>query len=229
MIVPLVAEEEWLKALEESPIWDPPDLPILLLAPHPDDETLAVGGLIASQRGRRIDVRVVAVTDGENAYKGTSGLGAVRRREQEKALERLDVPRNNIIRFEFVDGDVTSGENQLLSRLVPLVSSDTHLIAPWKHDFHPDHEVCGRVAEQLAHQTKARLTSYFFWTWHCGTKELIKDLKLVRFPLSRSDLQAKCDALLCHRSQLEHPSGEPILPLNLLQPAKRSYEVFQTS
>jgi hypothetical protein len=52
MIVPLVTEEEWLKALEESPIWDPPDLPILLLAPHPDDETLAVGGLIASQRGR---------------------------------------------------------------------------------------------------------------------------------------------------------------------------------
>jgi LmbE family N-acetylglucosaminyl deacetylase len=229
MIVPLVAEVEWLKSLEDSPIWDPPDLPILLLAPHPDDETLAVGGLIASQRGRGIDVRVVAVTDGENAYKGASGLGVVRRREQEKALERLDVPRNNIVRFEFVDSDVTSGESQLLSRLLPLVSPDTHLIAPWKHDFHPDHEVCGRVAEQIACQTKAKLTSYFFWTWHRGTTEMIKDLDLVRFPLNHSAIQAKTDALLCHRSQLEHPSGEPILPSNLLRPAKRSYEVFQTS
>jgi LmbE family N-acetylglucosaminyl deacetylase len=229
MIVPLVTEEEWLKVLEESPIWDPPDLPILLLAPHPDDETLAVGGLIASQRGRGIDVRVVAVTDGENAYKGASGLGSIRRREQEKALERLGVRPNNITRFEFVDSDVASGENQLLSRLLPLVSSDTHLIAPWKHDFHPDHEVCGRIAEQIARQTKARLTSYFFWTWHCGTKERIKDLDLVRFPLNRSSIQAKSEALLCHRSQLEHPSGEPILPSNFLQPARRSYEVFQTS
>jgi LmbE family N-acetylglucosaminyl deacetylase len=229
MIVPLVAEEEWLKALEFSPIWAPPDLPILLLAPHPDDETLAAGGFIASQRNRGVDVRVAAVTNGENAYKDATGLGVVRRLEQEKALKMLGVPRSSILRFEFVDSDVTAREDELFSRLLPLVSSNTHLVAPWKHDFHPDHEICGRVAEQIATETGAKLTSYFFWTWHRGSPELIEDLDLVKLPLNNSEIQAKAAALLCHRSQLEHPSGEPILPEYLLRPARRSYEVFQTS
>ncbi|TMQ55341.1 MAG: hypothetical protein E6K72_06525, partial [Candidatus Eisenbacteria bacterium] len=39
---------------------------ILVLAPHPDDESLAVGGLVQRALARGIDPQLVFVTDGEN-------------------------------------------------------------------------------------------------------------------------------------------------------------------
>ncbi len=116
---------------------------------------------------------------------------------------------------------------ELVDKLLPFVTKDTHLVAPWRGDFHPDHEACGRAAEQVAFQTGATLTSYFFWTWHRGTTTSLDKLGAA-FISSESSvhLQSKSKALQCHRSQLTHDSGEPILPENLLAPARRPFEVF---
>jgi LmbE family N-acetylglucosaminyl deacetylase len=226
MIVPLVPEEEWSRALTALPIWDPQPAPLLVLAPHPDDETLGAGGFIKSQCLRGAPVVVVAVTDGENAYGLDPRLGQVRRSEQTSALGALGVSSNNIVRLKLPDSDVASHESQLVRQLLPFVGERTHILAPWRGDFHPDHEACGRAAEQVANQTGAKLTSYFFWSWHRGTVELLRDLTLRLFPLDRQLLQSKAEALGCHRSQLEHVSGEPILPESLLAPARRPFEVF---
>ena len=64
MIVPLVSEDEWLAALEDLPVWAPAPAPFLVIAPHPDDETLGAGGFIAAQCLHGRDVLVVAATDG---------------------------------------------------------------------------------------------------------------------------------------------------------------------
>jgi LmbE family N-acetylglucosaminyl deacetylase len=226
MIVPLVSEEEWTDVLADLPAWDPRPAPILLIAPHPDDETLGAGGFVTGQCIRGGSVVVVAVTDGENAYGNNSLLGQVRRSEQVNAVERLGIPPGNIVRLELPDSGVAAYENELVKLLLPLVSPDTHILAPWRGDFHPDHEACGRAAERIADQTRSQLTSYFFWTWHRGTTASLRELPLRSFPLNNQLLQAKSDALLCHRSQLEHESGEPILPEILLAPARRRFEVF---
>ena len=221
-----VKETDWLQALGTLPTWDPPIEPVLIVAPHPDDETLGAGGLIAAQRLAGVDVIVAAVTDGEKAYGYTPGLAALRRVEQTNALALLGVPSGNIIRFGLPDSDVASREHELVERLAPLVSEHTHVIAPWQGDFHPDHAACGRAAQKLALQTGARLTSYFFWTWHYGTPTLLNNLPLRSFRLTEKLLLAKTEALLCHHSQLAHPSGKPVLPESLLGPARRPFEVF---
>jgi len=215
-----------MSVLGGLPIWHPTQRPIVLIAPHPDDETLGAGGFLAAQRFHGIDVTVVAVTDGENAYAGCKGLAAIRRSEQVGALARLGVPAQKIIRFGLPDSNVTMHGRELVERLVPLVSENTHLLAPWRGDFHPDHTACGCAAEEVAHRTGARLASYFFWTWHHGTIPLLSGLPLRSFPLTADFLEAKAEALLFHQSQLAHPSGEPILPPALLDPARRSFEVF---
>ncbi|MGA7313858.1 MAG: PIG-L family deacetylase [Silvibacterium sp.] len=226
MIIPLVPEAEWQTCLTRLPAWDPSCAPILVIAPHPDDETLGAGGLIARQRMRGMDVVVAAVTDGENCYPGCGGLAEIRRVEQEGALKRLGVESGKIVRLQLPDSSVSSKEEELVESLMSLVSSETHIVAPWPGDFHPDHEACGRAATKVAHKVGSPLTFYFFWTWHRGTTGLVKGLPVSCLPLDPDLLQAKTEALLNHQSQLVRDFGDPILPELLLAPAKRPYEVF---
>ena len=46
----------------------PPSGPLVLVAPHPDDELLAAGATLAAASDAGIEVRVVAVTDGEMSH-----------------------------------------------------------------------------------------------------------------------------------------------------------------
>jgi LmbE family N-acetylglucosaminyl deacetylase len=94
--MPRLSETEWAPLLNESTSWQPNDAPMLVVVPHPDDETLAVGGLIAIQRAKGVDVTIIAVSDGENAYEQNQGPAELRREEQICALERLGVPRSGM-------------------------------------------------------------------------------------------------------------------------------------
>jgi LmbE family N-acetylglucosaminyl deacetylase len=226
MIMPLVEEAGWLKALQALPAWLPRAAPVVIVSPHPDDETLGAGGFIASQCSRGIDVTVVAVTDGENAYSNSPELGELRKVEQEGALACLGVPKQKIVRFGLPDSSVESRETDLAERLSCMVTADTYLIAPWRGDFHPDHQACGRAAEEVSRQRGATLVSYFFWTWHLGEPSLLAGMNIYRFPLGEEQLRTKGRALSQHRSQLVRTGEEPILPERLLGSMRRSFEVF---
>jgi LmbE family N-acetylglucosaminyl deacetylase len=228
MIIPLALEPEWDPVWRSARSWRPPRNPTLVLAPHPDDESLAAGGLISMLISTGVPVRVIAVTDGERAYgnRPDAALAEVRRTEQTAALEQLGLKSDAIDRLGLTDSHVSREEKSLVEQLLPLVSEDTHILAPWPGDFHPDHEACGRAAEEVARLSGATLTFYFFWTWHRGLPSLIRDLPLRSIALSTHQQEAKRAAIGQHRSQLMHLSGEPILPEYLLWPARRSTEIF---
>jgi LmbE family N-acetylglucosaminyl deacetylase len=226
MVVPLVSEKTWANRLDGIPAWEPQHRSTVIVAPHPDDETLAVGGLIAALRQMRVEVTVVAVTDGEHAYAENAGLAQLRRIEQACALARLGVAEYKIVRLGLVDSGVAAQEDELAARLGTLIRAETQVFAPWAADFHPDHEACARAAASVSRAAGATLISYFFWTWHRGTVATVDGLALRRFPLSEETLRAKQEALACHASQLRHEPEPEILPGNLLWPARMSYEVF---
>lgn len=226
MIIPVAGETEWAEALRGLPEWQPADAPTVVLAPHPDDETLAAGGLIAALRARGVEVTVVAATDGENGYQANEGLAAIRQREQTCALARLGVEERQIARLRLVDSELVAQEGQLIEGLRMLVGAGMQLVAPWAGDFHPDHEACARAAAVVAREAGATLISYFFWTWHRGTAATVDGLKLRKFLLGEDLLKVKGEALACHASQLNHGPEPEILPENLLWPARMPFEVF---
>jgi LmbE family N-acetylglucosaminyl deacetylase len=226
MTIPVTSEATWLTALQPNAQWEPPPLPTVVVSPHPDDETLGAGGLIATQCRRGVPVTVVAVTDGEAAYPDSPGLGAFRRGEQERALAQLGVGRFRIVRLRLPDSRVAEHEDSLARMLSPLVAGNTLLVAPWRSDPHPDHEAAGRVAETIARSAGATLISYLFWTWHRNPVDSLASLALVKLNLDEELQAAREAALSQYRSQLAHESGFPILPKLLLAPVRRSFESF---
>jgi LmbE family N-acetylglucosaminyl deacetylase len=225
-IVPLTSEAAWLSELEGLVAWDVPFAPTLVLAPHPDDETLGAGGLIARLCEARIPVMILAITDGEGAYADTPNLGSARVLEQMEALQRLGVSASSIHRLHLPDRNISSHEDKLVDLLLRVVTSDMHLVAPWPHDFHPDHEAVGRAAARVAKQKHMLITYYLFWTWHRGEPAMLRGLETRKLALSDTEVKKKLHALQAHVSQFEHPDGQPILSPELVEPALRPFEVY---
>ncbi len=226
MLRPLTGEEEWLGRLQGVRAWRPPKAETILIVPHPDDEVLGVGGLIAYQYRRRVPTMVIAVTDGEAAYSDQQDLGSIRRVEQQKALAELGVRDDQTVRLGLPDSGVTSVESRLAQLLTPFITAETLVVAPWSSDHHPDHEACGRVAESLTRQVEGTLVSYLFWAWHHQLADNLMAQTVVRFDLDDHLQATKRLALANHESQLSRSTGEPILSESLLFPARRKFEVF---
>jgi LmbE family N-acetylglucosaminyl deacetylase len=226
VLAPVTTEETWMELLRAVPDWMPEEKSTVIVAPHPDDETLAAGGLIATQRSRQIPVTLLAVTDGEAAYPDVRDLGRTRRVEQARAAEALGIAHDAVICLGLRDSAIAESEPALADRIEACINSDTLLVAPWPLDPHPDHEACGRAAALAASRTGATLVSYFFWTWHRFGPECLNGLPLRRLVLSADASSRRARALTCHHSQLHRDEGPPILPEMFLAPARRSFETF---
>jgi GlcNAc-PI de-N-acetylase len=62
---------------------------LVVVSPHPDDETLGVGGLIADSANRGVPIVILSVTDGEAASTDRTRLGSRRQRELRNAMRCL--------------------------------------------------------------------------------------------------------------------------------------------
>lgn len=215
------------------PLWQPDSSPVLVIAPHPDDETLGAGALIATLRASNVPVTVVTVTDGENCYdvapEEREHIRYTRTGEQTAALARLGVGTSNTHRLHLEDSGLHLLEDELTAALMRHATPGMRLMAPWIGDFHPDHVACARAAAAVAQAKGLPLTSYFFWTWHRGEQSVLDEFSVRRFMPEAPALRAKSEALACHTSQLHRSEGEPILPARLLGPAYWPFEIFLPS
>jgi len=226
VLSPVTSEDAWLKFLDGAPLWNPRHRPLVVVSPHPDDETLGAGGLIAMRRRAGIPVSIIAVTDGEAAYPGVPGLAWTRRAEQESAAAELGVSAGSLVRLGLPDSRVTLFEEKLAHLIRPHVGPETQLIAPWPGDPHPDHEASGRAALSVAQQCGCGIAFYLFWTWHRNSPTSVRCLALRRLEIPAEAQTARARALACHRSQLKREEDEPILPEVFLGPARRRFETF---
>ena len=96
---------------------------LLIFAPHPDDETLGAGGLIAQARKRGIPVRVIFFTNGDGSRAAKFAvelqqrrrvnfvqIAALRQKEALAAAKNLGVSEKDVVFLGYPDG----GTKQLL-------------------------------------------------------------------------------------------------------------------
>jgi LmbE family N-acetylglucosaminyl deacetylase len=192
----------------------------VVVVPHPDDEALATGGIIAHQRARGREVLVLAVTDGEAAYPDWCGveLARVRRREQLHALRRLGVRRHAVHRLGIADGAAARHVDALVTALLAVLSPGDTVVAPAVFDWHPDHEACGRAARSAADLVGCTLIGSLFWAHH-HPEHAPAHMSLAVLALDDAEVARRHAAASTHRSQMEpstHTSAEPILATDLL-------------
>jgi LmbE family N-acetylglucosaminyl deacetylase len=181
---------------------------VVVVAPHPDDEVLAVGGTVATLAARGHEVLVVAVTDGEGSHphSGTwtpERLRSIRPRETEAALARLGLDATTpVMRLHLPDGRVAAHEKALAIQL-PLRPDDTVFVT-WRHDGHADHEACARATLAAARNAGARCIEFPVWALvpsHRAHSRLRGRL-LHRISLSREQVCAKEEAMAAFESQI---------------------------
>lgn len=208
---------------------------IWLLAPHPDDEVLALGGSLARLSALDADLCIVSVTDGEASHDSSaawppSRLAQTRPAEMRRGLEALGI-ESEIMRLGLPDGRVSAHREQLFDALMPKVGKDDLLLATCRFDGHPDHEACGDVAVSIAQQTGATVFEYPVWMWHWASphEPLVPWCRARRLPLEATTVGRKRDAIGQFHSQLE-PDGErpPVLPAHVLPRFTRPFEVVFT-
>ena len=122
---------------------------LLVLAPHPDDEVIGCGGVIAKHVRAGRKVRVVIATDGTAADNSGDDRDAYRiRREAESSagLERLG--RGIEVHFlRFGDRQLDASSEQLAARLREEIETfgPDLILAPSPVEFHPDHAALSRT------------------------------------------------------------------------------------
>lgn len=223
-----MSEVRWKNVTARAGSLDLPKRRTIVVVPHPDDETLLTGGLISRQTSRGVPVVIVAVTDGEAAYPNwpAPGLARQRRSEQDKALHILDVPGGSTIRLRLPDGEVADHESELGRILADVINPGDLIVAPWEHDWHPDHEACGRAARRAAHQRHVTLIGSLFWAYHRVDPVAHPRLDVRRLELTQPELNRRLNALDAHRSQLQTSRHDPILSPELFEHLSRDVEHF---
>lgn len=198
---------------------------LLVWAPHPDDESLACGGLIQRTLAAGGDVQVIFVTDGESNHwpqrraEGRWRLGAdakqrwARRRRVEaaQALSILGVGADAVHFLGWPDQGVSG---MLAGQATTLVDTTctllrqlqpTRMATPSLRDSHPDHSAAALVLE-LALRREHCVAEVLCYDIH-GTANVDVGERSMVLALDDGELERKRTAVLMHASQTQFGLG----------------------
>ena len=191
----------------------------VVVVPHPDDEALGCGGLLALLRQAQVPVAAVLVSDGSLSHPQSRDFSATARRELRyaefrHALAVLGVAESddNVLYLHLPDGQVPApgqpGFATAAGRLAVFLAEKhaATVLVPWRRDPHPDH----RATSQLVAAALARLPQpprrleYLVWAWERATPaDLPQPGEGTGFRLDIAEvLPRKQQAIAAHRSQL---------------------------
>ena len=213
----------------------------LILAPHPDDESLGCGGIIAALCAAGWPPLVVVLTDGAGSHPQSrryppERLRAVRRAETAEAASALGLPGPALHFLDLPDTLApTDGPTfeTAVDALASLGAECRTVLATWTGDPHCDHVAAHKMAHATARRGGLRHLAYPIWGWTLPPDAAVPEREHKGIEGWRVDiadhLPAKRRAIASHASQLgalipDDPSGV-VLPEAMLAHFDRPYEV----
>jgi LmbE family N-acetylglucosaminyl deacetylase len=213
----------------------------LILAPHPDDESLGCGGLIAALAACGRPPIVVCVTDGSASHPGSRShpparLTRLREAEMRTACDILGLADAQLHFLGLpdagapLDGAAFEAAAARIAALARLHGVTT-IFATSPLDPHCDHEATAALGREAARLAGTGLTYYPVWSWLIADNAALPVPHGVRLDIT-AQLPVKRRAIAAHESQytgLITDSPEAFqLPAALLSVFEAPYEVFLT-
>lgn len=178
----------------------------LVLAPHPDDETIGPGGVICQHADAGDEVHTVFLTAGTSGdptgTRDKEEYAALRQQEARNAADVLGIrelefwgfPDNYMVTESDVEG-VVARVVDAIERFKPEV-----VYAPHEGDQHSDHFAAAIVVRRALARLQNPPQAFGFEVWSACPAAFVVDIS--------AQYERKMQALKCYPSQLEHTDIE---------------------
>lgn len=214
-----------------------------VLAPHPDDETLGCGGLLATLAAAGNAPHVVFLTDGSASHRGhprldAPGVAALRAGEAAAALGVLGVPRERTHFLNAPDGRLSRLESaeriQILDALAGLLRelNPAEIYHPFRRDGSSEHEASFVLIEDALQTARIAPRRLEFPVWSWWSPRLLARFafaggRVWRLPIG-TVRSRKREAAAAYRSQVEPapPWPRAVLPEGFVDSFLRFDEYF---
>lgn len=184
---------------------------VAIVAPHPDDESLGCGGLIARLRDAGRDVTLIFVSDGAGSHPGSrrfppAALRRLREAEGRNAAGVLGVAGKDCFFLGLPDTGVPATPEdrrfvpavEHLARLLDLRTIDT-VVVTRAEDPHCDHQASHALATTALRRLARPVAMLEYAIWAEAPWQATDDLWRIDIA---AVLDRKRAAIACHRSQL---------------------------
>jgi LmbE family N-acetylglucosaminyl deacetylase len=228
------------KSFSNQNIGDSSRNSILVIAPHPDDEIIGLGGFIIKALKAKKKVSVLFLTDGESsgAFHNTERIKAERINITNQVLSELSIPVENIFRMHLSDGSVPregdgnyAETSERITQLIEKIKPD-FVFATHYHDYWPyDHLACFELTREAVQKSKhnTELWLYWVWTWYnLNLSRLIRSFKVSKIDIA-AEFAQKNRLMDMYLNPLS-PEGKPWsgkLPDMMLYPFQTKFEIVE--
>jgi LmbE family N-acetylglucosaminyl deacetylase len=215
---------------------------ILILAPHPDDEILGLGGVILKTLQQGGKVHLVYLTDGEGSgvWPDQEEIKRQRIALSEQVCLQLGIPLENITRLQLPDGSVPhpgqAGFDQAVKEITQLIETEkpdgvfaSHTLDYWPYD----HVACAEIAKEAVRQSKHKTQLWYYWVWAWYNLQPWQLLKLNFKNIVRVDIREQ----LTRKKELSDlylnaltPDDKPwsgVLPKTLKMALEQPFEIIE--
>lgn len=191
---------------------------MLVFAPHPDDEVLGCGGVIARKRLEGSPVHIVYLTDGSKSHPDhptltPQAVAETRENEARQAMRLLGVESTALVFLKARDGTLARLDPAAATELTEKIATvlmktrPDEIFLPFHHDGSSEHDAAFRLVAEALDRTrlKPRVLAFPVWSWW-NPRLLIRPLFTSR-KVWRSDFlgyeNIKKEALATYASQVE--------------------------
>jgi len=176
---------------------------LLILAPHPDDESIGCGGLLLKY-GKQVDIMVL--TDGRYGNPEWSEEDTVKIRKKEFELAMKFIGINSYAFIEAEDSNLHKNFEKF-KQIKKKLNNYDYIIIPNPSDMHPDHMIVKYMLDKIIPlRFKGKIVYYEIWsalsspTHYIDISDIVNDKK---------------DLINTYKSQIKHIDyASRILSLN---------------
>lgn len=225
--------DAFLEAVKALPVADlatlvPNGGGLVVVAPHPDDESLGCGGLIVQALKQGRAVRVVIVSDGCGSHPNSKAyphdrLRRLREAETVRAMAELGLGAEHVHFLRLPDGGVPSegAEAEAAADKVAKIAraaGASALFVTWRHDPHCDHTASAAIVDLARARLPGRAAyAYPVWGWTLPPEREVGPAPEGFRLAVEAERAAKRRAVEAHASQVsglieDDPSGFQLEP-----------------